>query len=228
MAVFPSIPAEMPGVRLSRHAPSSGADDLEELSSSSTNIDWSQLADEAAQNADLDITEHLLPPPEVIEIDGDADYVYVPPLTPFIKQEPVVSTPTTTPHVPQIPPSSTSSRTSTQNRRLPGHLHDYHLFTTVADKQKQPKDFPYRTAGGTVVDLAILDEQRMAHLCHFVMVHTATSPELARQGHPTKKQYSLKAGLKRFGSRGDKAVTKELSQLHTLNCFCPCDPTSLT
>ena len=41
MAVFPSIPAEMPRVRLSRHAPDSGDDDLEELPSSSTNIDWS-------------------------------------------------------------------------------------------------------------------------------------------------------------------------------------------
>ena len=109
-----------------------------------------------------------------------------------------------------------------------GHLDDYHLFTTVAEERRQPRDFSYHTAGGTNVDLAIHDEERMAHLCHFVMVHTATSLELARQGHPTKKQYSLKAGLKRFGSRGDKAVTKELSQLHTLNCFRPCDPTSLT
>jgi hypothetical protein len=43
-----------------------------------------------------------------------------------------------------------------------------------------------------------------------------------------KKQYGLKAALKRFGSCGDTAVTKELSQLHTMNCFCPCDPRSLT
>jgi hypothetical protein len=60
------------------------------------------------------------------------------------------------------------------------------------------------------------------------MVHTATSLHLAQQGQPTKKQYGLKAGLKRFGSRGDTAVTKELSQLHTMNCFRPCDPRSLT
>ncbi len=52
----------------------------------SNEIDWSQLADDAAQNADLDVTEHLPPPPEVIEIDDDTDYVYVPPVTPFIKQ----------------------------------------------------------------------------------------------------------------------------------------------
>ena len=60
------------------------------------------------------------------------------------------------------------------------------------------------------------------------MVHTATSVELAKQDLPSKKQYGLKAGPRLFGSRGDAAVTKELSQLHTMNCFCPCDPHSLT
>ncbi len=109
MAVFPSIPAEMPGVRLSRHAPDSGDDDLEELPSSSTDIDWSQLAVEAAQNADLDVTEHPPPPPEVIEIDDDTDYVYVPPVTPFIKQEPIVSTPTDTPESSSSPTTTSTS-----------------------------------------------------------------------------------------------------------------------
>ena len=98
MAVFPSMPAEMPGVLLSRHAPDTEAtdDELDGLPEYSNEIDWSQLADDAAQNADLDVTEHLPPPPEVIEID-DTDYVYVPPVTPFIKQEPIISTPTDPP-----------------------------------------------------------------------------------------------------------------------------------
>jgi hypothetical protein len=51
---------------------------------------------------------------------------------------------------------------------------------------------------------------------------------LAQQGQSTKKQYGLKAGLKWFGSHGHTAVTKELSQPHTMNCFRPCDPQSLT
>jgi hypothetical protein len=65
------------------------------------------------------------------------------------------------------------------------------------------------------VNLAIHDEELMANLCHYFMVHTATSIDLANQGQPTKKQYGLKAGLKRFGSQGDAAVSKELSQFHT-------------
>ncbi len=79
-------------------------------------------------------------------------------------------------------------------------------------------------AGDTNVNLAIQDEVRMAHLCNYVMVHTATSMEFARQGHPMKKQYGLKAGFKRFGPCANATVTKELSQLHTMNCVCPCDP----
>jgi hypothetical protein len=230
--------------------PNTGAndDELDGFPEYSNKIDWSQLADDAAQNADLDITEHLPPPPAVIEIDDDTDYVNVPPATPFIKQEPIISTPTDppaqsssptstsnfipsrtrTPRVSQIPPPSTSSRVSTRNKRLPSHLDDYHVFTTVAEERHQPPEHPYHTAGGTDFDLAILDEKRMAYFCHFVMVHTATSLALAQHGQPMKKQYGLKTGLKRFGSRGDTAVTKELSQLHTMNCFRPGVPSSLT
>jgi len=134
------------------------------------------------------------------------------------------------PCVLHIPPPSWSTRASTRPRcpPAPGHLDHYHLFTTVAEEHRQPPEHTYHTAGGTDVDLAIQDEECMAHLCHFVMVHTATSLHLAQIGQPTKKQYSLKAGLKRFGSCGDSAVTKELSQLHTLNCFRPCGPHTLT
>jgi len=238
------MPAEMPGVLLSRHVPDTDANDdkLDGLPEYSNEIDWSQVAEEAAKNANLDVTEHLPPPPEVIKIDN-TDYVYVLPVTLFLKQEPNISTPTDppvqsssptttsisipsrtrTPRVLQIPPPSTSS-----NRRLPSHLDDYHVFTTVAEECHQPPERPYHTAGGTDVDLAILDKEHMAYLCHFVMVHTATSLALAQHGQPTKKQYGLKTGLKWFGSRCNTAITKELSQLHTLNCFRPCDPSSLT
>jgi hypothetical protein len=215
MAMFPSLPAEMPGVLLSRHAPDTNAidDEPDGLPDYSNEIDWSQLADGAAKNADLDITEHLPPPPEVIKIDNDTDYVYVPPVTPFIKQEPIISTPTdppaqsfsptttsksipsrtSTPRVSQIAPPSTSSQVSTRTSHLPSHPDDYHVFTTVAEERTRPPEHP---AGGTDVDLAILDEKRMASLCHFVMVHTATSLALAQHGQHTKKQYGLKSGLK--------------------------------
>jgi hypothetical protein len=77
------------------------------------------------------------------------------------------------------------------------------MLTIVADERSQPSKYPYHTAGGTDVDLAILDKERMANLCHFVMVHTATSLALAQQGQPTRKQCGLKTGLKWFGSCGE-------------------------
>ncbi len=41
-------------------------------------------------------------------------------------------------------------------------------------------------------------------------------------------QYSLKAGLKKFGEQGEAAVTRELGQFHDMNVFLPMDPNRLT
>ena len=93
----------------------------------------------------------------------------------------------------------------------------------LAEEQTLPSERPYRTAGGTTVDLAIQDEHRMAHVCHYVMTHVANSIYYADalKSKPTQKQYSLKAGLRRFHDRGNAAVVKELTQFHTLKCFRP-------
>jgi hypothetical protein len=228
MAVYPNLPAEMPGVLLKRHIPvpvdQSPFDEPHEP-------DWFDLAGEAAHNADLDTTELLPPPPDIIEIDdNEEDFVYTPPhisTSPFVKQETPFSPTPPTP-VASVLPSTTSTRPGARSRRLPRRFDDYHMFTMVADEHRQPPEHSYHTAGGTDVDLAIQDEEHMAHICHFAMVHTAASIHLAQIGQPTKKQYDLKAGLCQFGSCGDTAVTKELSQLHTMNCFRPCDPHTLT
>jgi hypothetical protein len=45
---------------------------------------------------------------------------------------------------------------------------------------------------------------------------------------PSKKQSSIKAGLKKLANCGNDAVIKELTKFHTLNCFKPCDTTSLS
>ena len=228
MAVYPNLPAEMPGVLLERHIPVPG---VQSTFDEPYEQDWFDLADAAAHNAELDTTELLPPPPDIVEIDdNEDDFVYTPPhitTSPFVKQE-TSSSPTPSTPVTSVLPSTTSTRLGARPRRPPSHFADYHMFTTIADEHRLPPEHPYHTAGGTDVDLAIQDEERMANICLFTMVHTATSVHLAQLGHPTKKQYGLKAGLRLFGSRGDTAVTKELSQLHTMNCFRPCDPHTLT
>ena len=99
---------------------------------------------------------------------------------------------------------------------------------TVAEEHKLPPEHTYQTTGGAVVDLAIKDEYMIAQLCHYVMTHTANSLYCAEDIKPKKKQYSLKAGLREFSNCGKEAVTKELTQFHTLKCFKPHDQSTLS
>ena len=78
------------------------------------------------------------------------------------------------------------------------------------------------------MDLALKDECIMAQVCHYVMTHTANALYCAQDVKPKKNQYSLKAGLREFANRGKAAVTKELTQFHTLKCFKPRDPSTLS
>ena len=39
---------------------------------------------------------------------------------------------------------------------------------------------------------------------------------------------SIRSGLKKFGSKGEKAVSNDLTQLHTMSTYYPVDPTTLT
>ncbi len=58
------------------------------------------------------------------------------------------------------------------------------------------------------------------------MLHCADSICL---GNPNnKKQYGLKAGLRKFAKRGNAALMKELHQFHMLKCFTPQDPKTLS
>jgi hypothetical protein len=46
--------------------------------------------------------------------------------------------------------------------------------------------------------------------------------------HHAMTQYSVKSGLKKIKEKGEKAVSQELLQLHTMNTFAPQDSTKLT
>ena len=233
VALYPDLPAELPGVLLQRHLHPSPAG---VTPAPPSHPDWTQLADEAAENADLDFTEVLPPLPEVVEVN-DEDILHVPMVQPTNAITERQCAPSCIPKIEHSSVSSApllplqqSSRYPTRTRRPPQHLNDY-LFTTVAEEQALPTERPYHTAGGTNVDLAIQDEHRMAHVCHYVMTHVADSiyyADALLKSKPTQKQYSLKAGLRRFHDRGNEAVVKELTQFHTLKCFRPRDPSTLS
>ncbi len=106
IAAYPDIQAEMPGVLIAQdHA-------IPTLTSSTprnNKPDWSQLANEAAMNANLDFMAHLPPPPEVIETHINNDLIFIPPANSslLIKQESysppkVKHDSTQAPHAPSI------------------------------------------------------------------------------------------------------------------------------
>ena len=42
------------------------------------------------------------------------------------------------------------------------------------------------------------------------------------------QKFSLKKGLKKFGTWGEKELTKELTQLHDMQTYFPLEPKTLT
>jgi hypothetical protein len=97
----------------------------------------------------------------------------------------------------------------------------------MADKSSNlDPSYPYTNAAGHTVDLAIQDEVMMAHVCHYIMMHTAD--KLYAAPPSTKKRYGSKVGLQLFGNCRNSTIQKELTQFHTLQCFKLTDPATLT
>jgi len=67
--------------------------------------------------------------------------------------------------------------------------------------------------------------EEMANVAHYNMMHYAEKESIKKK--PKKKykpkagQYSLEAGLKHFGERGEMAVTKELKQFNVYDVLEP-------
>jgi hypothetical protein len=154
------------------------------------------MADDALANANIDDMDILPPPPEVIVIDGNNDV----PLPLSIKQSleylPKLeqTDPSSTLQVPTSPPVR---HNTSCHRAPPSHLDNYHLFANVAEDVHTL--YLYVNAEGQMVDLAIEDKHSIAQVCHYVMLHCAESTFIGNLNK--KKQYSLKAGLKKILSK---------------------------
>ena len=186
--------------------------------------DWAQMADEATTNADLDHADHLPTPPEVIVFDDDNNdslpinkHCY-PSKTILPKIEPMIE-PTSTPApVPYLLITTL-------------HVFDNPLSTLIPSissplSQRTPKQYPYIDTSGNSVDLAFTNEITIAQVCCYVMLHCADSLCIGNLNN--KKQYGLKAGLRKFANHGNAALMKELCQFHMLKCFTPHDQKTLS
>jgi hypothetical protein len=181
VAPYPYVSAEFPGVTLERHIPTPPPP------TNITEPNWVQLADEAAENANLEFTELLPPPPEVIIIDNK-DITPIPlksQLPTQLKLEPPAASLLTSEQQSHniLPPSHYPSCV----RRPPQHLANDYFFTAVAAERQQPHEHPYHTAGGTVVNLAIKNVYLMAQICHYVMTHMANALYCAQDITPKKE-----------------------------------------
>jgi hypothetical protein len=79
-AEYPDIPANMLGVQLDR-TPAIPAPTATPTTTTTSDPDWAQLAEEALHNADLDKADPLPLVPEVIIVDDEDDT----PLLPAVK-----------------------------------------------------------------------------------------------------------------------------------------------
>ena len=104
---YPDIPAEIPGVIIQRDAdeyiPSTNSDNI-------TVTDWTDLADAASENADLDTTMGLPPPPEVIDIDDENVFQLPLPQSQSPLTSPVPKVEPSPPSLPSPPKSRYPSR----------------------------------------------------------------------------------------------------------------------
>ena len=106
---------------------------------------------------------------------------------------------------------------------------DYELYITVVEEEEfllaTNGDKPNDEDDGGVSNEenhAEMDDEALSAVAHYIMVHCAEKEMLKKQKRkykPKAGQYMLDAGLKKFRSRGETAVTKELHQFNTYEVF---------
>jgi hypothetical protein len=141
-------------------------------------------------------------------------------------------------------PSEQSSgmiRKSSRERVPTKRYEDYELYVTVAeeeeillatngDKSNDEDDGGVSNEGNH----AEMDDEALSSVAHYIMVHCVEKKMLKKwkrkckpKYKPKTGQYTLDAGLKKFRSRGEMAVTKELCQFNTYEVFEPLEASTL-
>ena len=120
-----------------------------------------------------------------------------------------------------------SGRVKVPNRKY----EDYELYITVAEEE----DFLLATSEEEFDELEEIDtkinDKTLSEVAHYIMVHYAEKEIIKKRKKkykPKDGQYTLDAGLKKFGDKGEIAVTKELRQFNTYNVFEPLEADSLS
>jgi len=110
-----------------------------------------------------------------------------------------------------------SGRIKIANRQF----EDYELYTTLEEEEQ----LMLATVEKEIPADDDKDEEVLAAVAHFIMVHYKEKEGIKKKKKkkykPKAGQYQLEAGIKRFGERGETAVTKELDQFNKYKVFVP-------
>jgi hypothetical protein len=120
-----------------------------------------------------------------------------------------------------------SSRAKVPNRKYS----DFELYVTVAEED----EFLLATNGEESdkrgADNTEMGNKVLSAVAHYIMVHYAEKELIKKHKKkykPKDGQYTLDAGLRKFGNEGETAITKELHQFNTYNVFVPLEANSLS
>jgi hypothetical protein len=120
-----------------------------------------------------------------------------------------------------------SGRVKVPNRRY----EDYELYITVAEEEEfllATNEEEFDEQGGNDTEIS---DKTLSEVAHYIMVHYAEKELIKKRKKkykPKDGQYTLDAGLKKFGDKGEIAVTKELRQFNTYNVLEPLDAKCLS
>jgi hypothetical protein len=225
-APFPDIPAEAPGI-LTEHEEIHGASPIQNEPTQSNE----ERAALAAENSGMEFGPiNICETREVIELldDDDEDV-----LNNFIQEDVAIKIEQQNnedlrkvveeeDEDEENEPISDEPRKSSRDRVPNRKFEDYELYVTVAEED----EFLLATNGEEFeekeMESAMISDEGMSAVAHYIMVHYAEK-ELTKKRKKTYKpkdgQYTLDAGLRKFGDEGEMAITKELRQFNSNNVF---------
>jgi hypothetical protein len=133
--------------------------------------------------------------------------------------------------------SSGAIRISSRERVQTKRNEDYELYVTVAEEEEfllaTNGDDPNDEDDGGISNEgnhAEMDDKALSAVAHHLMVHCTEKEMLKkrkRKYKPKAGQYTLDTELKKCGSRGETAGTKELRQFNTYEVFEPLEASTL-
>ena len=222
-APFPDLPAEAPGI-LTEHEEIHGASPIQDELTQSDE----ERAALAAENSGMEFGPiNVRETREIIELldDDDKDV-----LNDFIRDNVAIKIEQQNnedlrkvveeeeDEDEEKEPISDKPRKSSRDRVPNRKFKDYELYVNVAEED----EFLLATNGEEFeekeMESAMISNEGMSAVAHYIMVHYAEKELIKKRKKkykPKDGQYTLDAGLRKFGDEGKTAVTKELRQFNT-------------